>query len=157
MGPVAHVNLARLLHPAGDPRVAEFVDAIDAVNVVAERSAGFIWRLTSPVSRTDTSGTFEAIDVDDPLIASSVSVWEDADALRFFVHKTLHGVFLRKRERWFEAMRGPVYVIWPVARTAQPTMAEAKAKLAELAAKGPSELVYDFKWLDAQRARATAP
>ncbi len=154
MGPVAHMNLARLLHPAGDPRVAEFVDAIDAVNRVAERSPGFIWRLTAPVSRTEASGTFEAIDADDPLIASSVSVWEDPECLRFFVNKTLHGVFLRNREAWFEPLNGPVYVIWPVEREAQPTMAEAKVKLAELAANGPSAAVYDFKWLDAQRGVA---
>ncbi len=151
MGAIAHMNLARLLHPAGDPRVAEFVNGIDAVNAVAERSPGFIWRLTAPVSRADASGTFEAIDEDDPLIASSVSVWDDAESLRFFVGKTLHGVFLRKRTLWFEPMSGPVYVIWPVSRDARPTMAEAKAKLADLAALGPSAAVYDFKWLDAQR------
>jgi hypothetical protein len=152
MGPVAHMNLARLLHPAGDSRVAEFVDAIDAVNAIAERSPGFIWRLTSPVTRTDASGTFEAIDADDPLIASSVSVWEEPDSLRFFVQKTLHGTFLRKRAAWFQPLSGPVYVIWPVTRDAQPTMAEAKVKLAELAANGASAAAYDFKWLDAQRA-----
>lgn len=151
MGPVAHMNLARLLHPAGDPRVAEFIDAIDAVNAIAERSPGFIWRLTSPVSRTEASGTFEAID-EDPLIASSVSVWEDPESLRRFVHQTLHGVFLRKREAWFEPMKGPVYVIWPALRGSRPTMAESKVKLAELAANGPSAAAYDFKWLDAQRA-----
>ncbi len=152
MGPVAHMNLARLLHPAGDPRVAEFVDPIDAVNRVAERSPGFIWRLTSPVSRTEAAGTFEAIDADDPLIASSVSVWEDPESLRFFVNKTLHGVLLRKRDAWFQPLGGPVYVIWPVKRDARPTMAEAKVKLAELATDGHSAAVYDFKWLDAQRA-----
>ncbi len=154
MGAVAHMNLARLLHPAGDPRVAEFVNGIDAVNAVAERSPGFIWRLTAPVSRADASGTFEAIDADDPLIASSVSVWEDAESLRFFVGKTLHGTFLRKRTQWFEPMTGPVYVIWPVSRDAKPSMAEAKVKLAELAARGPTPAAYDFKWLDA-KAMAT--
>ena len=145
------MNLARLLHPADDPRVAEFVQGVDAVNAVAERSPGFIWRLTAPVSRTAGSGNFEAIDADDPLIASSVSVWEDPESLRHFVHKTLHGVFLRKRTEWFEPLSGPVYVIWPVAGDARPGMAEAKVKLAELARDGASAAVYDFKWLDAQR------
>lgn len=151
MGPVAHMNLARLLHPAGDPRVAEFVMGIDAVNMIAERNPGFVWRLIAPVSRSDASGTFEAIDADEPMIASSLSVWEDPESLRFFVNKTLHGVFVRKRTDWFEPMAGPVYVIWPVQLDTRPTMADAKAKLADLAALGASAAVYDFKWLDAQR------
>jgi hypothetical protein len=151
MGAVAHMNLARLLHPADDPRVTEFVHGVDAVNAVAERSPGFIWRLTAPVSRAAGSGNFEAIDADDPLIASSVSVWEDPESLRFFVNRTVHGVFLRKRAEWFEPLSGPVYVIWPVARDARPTMADAKLKLGELARDGASAAAFDFKWLDAQR------
>lgn len=153
MGAVAHVNLARLLHPAGDPRVTEFVDAIDTVNRIAERRPGFIWRMTNPESRTEDGGVFEQTD-EDPLIASSLPVWVDAESLRFFVQKTLHEVFLCKRTAWFQPISGPVYVIWSVMRQARSTMLEAKAKLTELAANGPSAAVHDFKWLDAQGGRA---
>ena len=35
---IAHFNVARLLHPPGDPRVAEFTSNTVRVNLVAERS-----------------------------------------------------------------------------------------------------------------------
>ncbi len=152
-GPVAHMNYARLRHPAGDVRVAEFIEATDRVNAIAERSPGFIWRLTAPETRSDTAGTFEQID-DDPLIAASLSVWQSAEDLQFFVQNTLHGAFLRRRESWFEPLLGPVYVIWPVAGNARPTMTEAKIKLAELAAHGPNAAAYDFAWLARLDAQA---
>jgi Domain of unknown function (DUF3291) len=150
-GAIAHMNLARLRHPAGDPRVAPFIDAIATVNGIAERSPGFIWRLTAPVTRTDTSGVFEQID-EDPLIAASLSVWASPQALQDFVMKTLHGAFLKRRAEWFEPLSGPVYVIWPVAPTARPTMAEARAKLAQLEATGPTAEVYDFAYAAGMRS-----
>lgn len=151
MTAIAQMNLGRLLHPAGDPRVAEFVDALDKVNAIADRSPGFIWRLLTPVTGSAEPGVGENAD-EDPLIAATLSVWEDAESFRFFVQKTLHGAFVKKRHQWFEPSQGPNYVIWPVARDARPTMAEARVKLAELAANGASAAAYDFKWLDSQSA-----
>ncbi len=87
---VAHMNYARLRHPAGDPRVAGFVDNVPKVNAIAERSAGFVWRLQDDAARVSDSVTFEAVD-DDPLIAASLSVWESADHLQFFVQKRCTG------------------------------------------------------------------
>lgn len=151
MGAIAQMNFGRLLAPAGDPRVAEFVDALDKVNAIAERSPGFIWRLLTPVTGSAAPGVGQNAD-EDPLIAATLSVWEDAESFRFFVQKTLHGAFVKKRHHWFEPAQGPNYVIWPVERDARPTMAEARAKLADLATHGASPAAYDFKWLDMQGA-----
>ena len=145
-GPIAHMNFARLLHPAGDARVAEFVDAVTGVNAVAERSPGFIWRLKAADSRDAKSGDFEQID-EDPLIAASLSVWASPWALMEFANKTLHGAYMRRRQLWFELPKGPNYVIWPVSATATPNMAQAWQKIGKLADDGATELAYDFDYL----------
>ena len=41
---LAQVNVARLKYPIDDPRIAGFVNNIDIVNSVSDRSDGFIWR-----------------------------------------------------------------------------------------------------------------
>jgi len=38
-------NIARTLWDHADPRLAEFFDAVPAMNGLAERSPGFVWRL----------------------------------------------------------------------------------------------------------------
>ena len=143
---VAHMNLARLRAPAGDPLVAEFVDNVPRVNALAERSAGFVWRLGDGSARVADDVPFEAM-LDDPMIALSLSVWETAKDLRFFVKQTAHGGFLRRREAWFEPMSGPNYVIWPTPIGSQPTVAEGQARLDMLATKGSTDNAYDFAYL----------
>jgi hypothetical protein len=41
---LAQANLARLRHPPDDPRVAEFIAALDHANELAEHAPGFVWR-----------------------------------------------------------------------------------------------------------------
>jgi Domain of unknown function (DUF3291) len=144
----AHLNLARLRARAGDPLVAEFIDNVPKVNAVAERSPGFIWRLDDSAAQVSSEIRFQTV-TEDPLIAASLSVWESVEALEFFVHKTIHGGFLRRREAWFEPWGGPNYVIWPVAAGHLPTMAEGQARLDALTRNGASAEAFDFHWFSA--------
>lgn len=153
---IAHMNVARLIAPPGDPRVAEFVDNVTRVNGIAERSSGFIWRMTAPDTRDSASGTYESL-FDDPTIASSLSVWQSVEALAFFVYKTVHGGFVRRRENWFAPWGGPNYVIWDVASGHIPDMAEAEARLADLTALGPSPRAFDFHWAQANNRMPAVP
>ena len=140
---IAHYNVARLRAMPGDPLVAEFIDNVPRVNALAERSPGFIWRYDDEHARVAGAETFEAV-LGDPLLAVSLSVWETLGHFRHFVLKTLHGAFLRRREAWFERWNGPNYVIWPVAPHVIPSIADGQARLAMLAALGPTEDAYDF-------------
>ena len=140
---IAHLNLARLRAPAGDPLVAEFVDNVPRVNALAERSPGFVWRLDDGSARVADDVTFQAV-WDDPLIASSLSVWQTVAALEFFVRQTIHGGFLRRKESWFEPWVGPNYVIWAVPQGHIPSLDEGKARLAVLERDGPSAQAFDF-------------
>jgi heme-degrading monooxygenase HmoA len=140
---IAHFNVARLLHPPGDPRVAGFTNNVLRVNAVAERSPGFLWRWKDEAATIEGSGGFQAVDAD-PCLAISFSVWESADALHHFVQKTVHGSFLRRRQEWFGPWEGPNYVIWPWDREKVPTLAEGWARLDQLRLQGPSAEAYDF-------------
>jgi hypothetical protein len=42
---LAQINIATLLAPLDDPRLAEFVANLDRINELAEAAPGFIWRL----------------------------------------------------------------------------------------------------------------
>ncbi|MBV9268145.1 MAG: DUF3291 domain-containing protein, partial [Acidobacteriaceae bacterium] len=74
---LAQINIARLVAPIDDPRIAGFVAQLDPVNSLAEGSPGFVWRLQSE------SGN--AIDIaynDDPFVIVNMSVWLSVDALK---------------------------------------------------------------------------
>lgn len=143
--PIAHFNVARLLHPPGDPRVAEFALNTVRVNEVAERSPGFFWRWKDEATTIVGSGGDQAADTD-PNLAISLSVWETRDALRFFVQKTLHGAFLRRRHEWFSPWDGPNYVIWPWKGSGTPSNREGWVRLDRLKREGPSAEAHDFSW-----------
>ena len=42
---LAQLNIGRLRYPTDDPRMADFMNNLDLVNGLAERSKGFVWRL----------------------------------------------------------------------------------------------------------------
>lgn len=148
MSYIAHFNVARLRHDPMDPRVSEFTSNTIRVNSVAERSPGFVWRLSDEAATVSASGGYQAV-AGDPRLAISLSVWRTMDDFRFFVRKTVHGAFLRRREEWFEPWDGPNYVIWPITEGVIPTMAEGWKRLDLLAKTGPSAEAHGIDWAEA--------
>ena len=119
----------------GEPEVQGFIDGIEAVYKVAERSDGFIWRLSD----------YE--DLGPPPVgpaARTLSVWEDVDSLKHFVFKTLHGRFYDRKAEWFLAAEEPMMVLWNVEPDTRPTMDEGCSKLQALRENGPSEQAFDW-------------
>ena len=43
---LAQLNIGRLRAPIDAPETAEFKNALDSINALAESSPGFVWRLT---------------------------------------------------------------------------------------------------------------
>jgi hypothetical protein len=137
--PIAQINIGKLRFPKGDPRGAEFFDSLDRINSLAERMPGFIWRLQ------DGSGnaTDIAYDRDQSLIAN-LTVWETVETLQKFVFQTAHSSFYRKRTNWFVPIEPPHFAIWQIAEGHTPNYEEARGKLAELKARGPTETVFGW-------------
>lgn len=144
---VAHLNRGYLKAPFGSPEVAEFENAIDAVNGAAQRTAGYVCNVD--VDPADARAAFFPLDADTNRIAATLSVWDDPHKLADFALKTIHGQFLARRAEWFEAMKGPAYVVWPIEEGHVPTLAEAKAAYDRLVQHGPGPTAFDFKWLAA--------
>ena len=139
---LAQLNIARLKYPMDDPRVADFVDNLDRVNAVAERSPGFVWRLVGEGN--------DATDIDafgDPMVIVNMSVWRDAESLEHFVWNTVHKQIYRRRSEWFGAMESHHFVMWWVDEGHMPGVGEARERLARLDSDGNSELAFDWAHL----------
>jgi hypothetical protein len=118
---LAELNVALLRQPLDHPDTAEFVEALDAVNALADSSPGFVWRL---VDESGQSSSYVRA-ADDPLFIINLSVWEAPDSLHDFVFRTAHTPFLRRRREWFQRMDDAFLVCWWVPVGHRPTVDEA--------------------------------
>lgn len=138
---LAELNIALLRAPIDDPIIAEFANALDEINALAEASPGFVWRLTGDGNDATSLRPFP-----NPEMIVNVSVWTDRSSLHEYVYKTAHTPFLRKRAEWFHRIEVPSVVMWWVGDGAQPTIEEAKARHDHYHANGPTP--YAFGWRD---------
>ncbi len=138
---LAEINIARLRAPIDDPLVAPFMNALDKVNGIAERSEGFVWRL-----KDDSGNATELNYSDDPYIISNASVWRDLPSLQNFVFNTVHKQFMQRKSEWFEILETQHFVMWNVEEGHQPTLDEARIKIALFDQKGASADAFDWEW-----------
>ncbi|MDX2234946.1 MAG: DUF3291 domain-containing protein [Hyphomonadaceae bacterium] len=138
---LAQLNVGRLLYPQDDPRVAEFMDNLNLVNGIAERSPGFVWRFTDETGAATNTTPFD----DDPDMLINLTVWESAETLEHFVYKTLHQRFYNKRHHWFDPTVTPRLVMWWIPEGTLPTPKEAVARWRKLRAEGPSAEAFGWE------------
>ena len=136
---LAELNIALLRAPIDDPIIAEFANALDEINALAEASPGFVWRLTGDGNDATSLRPFP-----DPEMIVNVSVWTDRSSLHDYVYKTAHTPFLRKRAEWFHRIEVPSVVMWWVADDAYPTWEDASRKLECLHDLGPTPDAFGF-------------
>ena len=138
-GYIAQLNIGRPLHALDDPRMAGFMQNLDWVNALAERSAGFVWRLKDESNNATALRPF-----DDPDMLVNMSVWESVEDLERFVWATVHKQFYNRKAEWFEAASKPHFVMWPIEEGHIPSLDEAMARLEHLTAHGDCD--YAFGW-----------
>lgn len=140
---VAELNIGRARYPLDDPRMAGFMNNLAAINAIADRSPGFVWRLAdeSGAGNTDTKYT------DDPQQIVNMSVWETAETLEHFVWKTVHQKIYNQKHDWFEKPTQAIFVMWPVAVGHIPTLEEALERLTHLRAHGSTDYAYGWDHL----------
>lgn len=139
---LAQLNIATPRFPLDDPRMAGFVDNLDRVNAVAERSPGFVWRLAGE----GNDATDLRLD-DDPDAIVNMSVWETAEHLEHFVWNTVHRQFYRRKAEWFARQVKPYFVMWPVPVGHRPDLAEAAGRLDHYARHGTSDHAFGWEGL----------
>ncbi|MEL6127075.1 MAG: DUF3291 domain-containing protein [Pseudomonadota bacterium] len=140
---IADFNVARRRYEVDDPRFAGFMDNLDRINGLAERSRGFVWRLKSDA---DAGEALEALP-DDPTLIVNLSVWETVEDLERFTFGTIHHQIYKRREEWFPALEKRHFALWRVPVGHRPDVAEAMAKLDQINRDGPSEAVFGWEAL----------
>ncbi len=139
---IAQLNIGRFRYPTDDPRMAGFMTNLDRINALAERSEGFVWRLK------DESNNATAIrSATDPTMAVNLSVWESVETLERFVWATVHKQFYNRKGEWFEKLGTPHFVMWPIPAGHVPDLEEAMGRLAQLTARGDSDVAFGWSHL----------
>ncbi len=139
---LAQLNIGRAKYDNDDPRFAGFIDNLDKVNGVADRSKGFIWRLKEEDGEKAISPT------DDPQLIVNLSVWEAAEDLEHFVFNTIHKRIYDRRAAWFPPMEKAHFVMWWIPAGHIPTVDEAFEKLEKLRADGPTDDAFGWERLE---------
>lgn len=144
---LAELNVGRLVAPTDDPRVAEFMGALDRVNGLGKRMPGFVWMMEG--SGEPGTGNTENNIGDDPQAVYNLTVWQDAPSLETFVWKTVHRQFYERRQEWFEILGEMHFVMWWVPAGHRPGIGEALARLQQLRTEGESDAAFGWARLRA--------
>jgi hypothetical protein len=136
---LAQINIARLIAPIDDPKIAEFVAQLEPINALADKAPGFVWRLQS-----ESGNATDIAYCDDPFIIVNMSVWESIEALRNFACKSDHARVFRDRAKWFERMGKPHYCLWWIPAGHLPTVAEGRERLRHYQSNGATPYSFWF-------------
>jgi hypothetical protein len=146
---IAELNVGRLIAPTDDPRVGEFMRALDLVNGLGKRMPGFVWMMEG--SGEPGTGNTETKIGGDPRFVSNLTVWDSVEALEAFVWNTVHRQFYARRAEWFEVLGKMHFVMWRVPAGYRPTLDDGLERLAHLQAHGDSD--HAFGWAHLPQAR----
>jgi hypothetical protein len=136
---LAQINVARLIAPLDDPRVADFVSQLEPINALADQAPGFVWRLQS-----NSGNATDIVYSDDPFIIVNMSVWTSVEALRDYAYGSNHMEVFRKRAHWFEKMDKPSYCLWWVPAGHVPTVDEGRERLEHYQKHGATPYAFWF-------------
>jgi hypothetical protein len=139
MPQLAQINIARLVAPIDDPRIAEFVAQLDEVNALADQSAGFVWRLKS-----DSGNATDITYSEDPFVIVNMSVWESIESLKEFTYGSRHLSVFRDRQKWFEKMPLPHYCMFWIPDGHIPTVRQARERLEHYQKHGATTQAFWF-------------
>jgi hypothetical protein len=135
---LAQLNIATMREPLDSPSMADFVGSLDRLNLLAEQSPGFVWRLK------DEAGDATAIRPFGEDVLVNMSVWEDIAFLSDYAFRSAHVEIMRRRREWFDKMANAHAVLWWVPRGHRPTVFEAADRLELLRKHGPGPEAFAF-------------
>lgn len=138
---LAQINIAQLLKPIDHPQIADFVNQLDTINALAEKSKGYVWRLKDENSN-DATGINP---FDDPNIIVNMSVWENVASLKEYVYNSGHvQVFIRRKD-WFKKPINAHMALWWIEKGNYPTAQQGKERIEYLQQFGSSNFAFTFK------------
>ncbi len=138
---LAQLNIAYLKAPIDSPALADFLTNLDRINLLADASDGFRWRLMTDEGNATSLRPFG----DDALV--NMSVWRDLEALRNYVYNSAHVEIMKRRREWFARAPQAYAVLWWIPSGHRPSVSEAADRLEELRRHGPSSTAFTFSKL----------
>lgn len=136
---LAQINIAKARDAMDSETMKGFVDRLDEINALADKSPGFIWRLQTEEGDATSIQAFG-----DPALIVNMSVWEDIDSLRHYVYKSVHVELVRDRDAWFSKILQAHQTLWWIPAGHIPSVEEGKEKLQYIDRNGPTENAFTF-------------
>ena len=137
---LAQVNVARLRGPLDSPEMSGLRNGLSDVFWLAEKDPGFVWR-----HPPGDDGPLILRELDGLEVVVTLSVWTDFAALQRYVYRTAHGLFMQRRQRWFEPVGGFTTAMWWVPEDERPSVDEGLARLRLLRELGPSPQAFSLR------------
>ena len=137
---LAQLNIARMLAPIDDPIMEDFVNNLDRINALAEKSNGFVWRLTGEEDNATALRVFE-----DDFKIVNMSVWKDKKSLFKFTYNSGHVAIMKRKKEWFSKMKDMHMVLWYIENGHEPTPEEAKNRLVYIREHGETPYAFSFR------------
>jgi Domain of unknown function (DUF3291) len=137
---IAQINIGKMLGPIYSPVMADFVANLDGINMLAENSEGFVWRLKEEGNNATSIRIY-----DGDMLIVNMSVWQSIEALFAFAYSSGHVEILKRRKEWFDKMAESYMALWYIPAGHVPTVAEAIERLSYLRANGVSPFSFSFK------------
>jgi hypothetical protein len=126
--------------PLDDPLMQDFVARIDALNALADKAPGFVWRLQSEEGEVSPVATFSG-----ERVLFNLSVWESIEALEAYVYKSNHVAAVQRRAEWFERPTKSPLVLWWIDAGHIPTEQEAEQRFEMLWRDGATPAAFTFR------------
>ena len=136
---LAQVNIAKRLAPLDDPIMQDFIDNVDNINAIADKSDGFKWRMQDE-DKDGAASVFK----DDTLVIN-ISVWESLESLFNYTYNSGHIEVFKRKKEWFRKMKMVHMAFWYVVEGYEPTFQDAKDRLDYLNSNGDTPYAFSFK------------
>lgn len=135
---LAQINIAHAIDNLDSNKLAGFVSRLDEINLLAESSPGYVWRVVPGEDPGYKPG------YTDPRMIVNLSVWESIESLKAFVYQSTHLELIQQKSDWFDAMNMAHLALWWVPAGTQPTEQDGIERLNYLRENGPSEYAFSI-------------
>lgn len=137
---LAQLNIAKTVFAIDSAELAGFVKNLDRINILAEKSKGFVWRL-----KDESNNAMNLRMFNDSSLLINMSVWKDMESLSQFVYRSEHVEIFKRRREWFPAMTEMHMCLWHVVEGHTPDLVEAEERLTYLRKNGETPYSFTFK------------
>ena len=140
---IAQLNIGRFRYPTDDPRMADFMNNLDRVNALAERSEGFVWRLKDDSNNATAIRPFDRSEYG----GQPVGLGKRRSAGALCLGRRCTSSFYGRKRDWFDKLGTSAFRHVVDSRRASADLDEAKERLEHLDTQGDSDFAFGWSHL----------